>query len=71
MSHRIGRLDQAQRAHEKQESRDRDAARLASGEIEREQLKRQNDLFAGVDFGNWRIVAIGGVPVGGRSDMLM
>lgn len=63
MSHRPERLDQAQRAREKQESRDRDAARLASGEIDREQLKRENDFFAAVDFSEWRIVAIGGVPI--------
>lgn len=63
MSHRIGRLDQTQRAHEKQVSRDRDAARLASGEVDDLQLRRENGFFSALPLNRFQVVAIGDVPV--------
>jgi hypothetical protein len=40
--------DPAERAAEKQASRDEDARRLAAGEVTREQLARENSPFAGL-----------------------
>ena len=40
----------AERAREKQASRDQDAADLASGRKTREQLKRENSATAGIQF---------------------
>lgn len=57
-----GYLDGAKRAAQKQASRDRDAAMLASGQISMEDLRRKNDIFWGVDFSKVRIKSIGGVP---------
>lgn len=39
-------FDPAERAREKQASRDEDARALASGEVSREQLKHENGAFA-------------------------
>lgn len=43
---KIKRLDAKQRAAEKQASRDRDAADLASGRKSREQLRKERSAFA-------------------------
>jgi hypothetical protein len=42
-------VQQSKRDAEKQASRDRDAADLASGRKTREQLTVENDMFAGVE----------------------
>jgi hypothetical protein len=55
----IGKLDQNERAREKQAARDRDAARLKSGEVSREQLASENNPFSGMGLKNFRIVGIG------------
>jgi hypothetical protein len=41
--------DPKQRAHEKQASRDEDARALATGEKTRDQLRRENGIFSGLD----------------------
>ncbi|WP_375276019.1 hypothetical protein [Methylorubrum thiocyanatum] len=56
-------LDQDARICQKQESRDRDAARLHSGEIDRASLQRENDFFAGLPIEEFRIVSVGGRPL--------
>ena len=52
-------LDSEKRAREKQASRDRDLMRLQSGEIDQEQLRRENSLFSSLPLRSFRIVAIG------------
>lgn len=42
--------DAAERAREKQESRERDEQALASGEKSREQLRRENGFFSALRF---------------------
>jgi hypothetical protein len=44
------KFDPEKRAEQKQASRDDDARRLASGEVTREQLRRENSVFSGIDF---------------------
>lgn len=63
MSYRVGVLDQDARARQKQAGRDRDAARLRSGEISREQLTRGNDFFSALPIGTFRMVSVGGRPL--------
>jgi hypothetical protein len=58
---RVLELDQAERQREKQASRDRDARRLASGEVSREQLSRENSFAGGIS--NTEITHIGGRPI--------
>lgn len=53
----------ANRAAEKQASREEDAARLARGEISPAQLRAENNFFGSLDMQRFRIVAIGGRPV--------
>ncbi len=53
-------LDVAERAREKQRSRDEDARALASGEKTREQLRRENGVFA---FPHVRISVRGSKPL--------
>ncbi|GEL44512.1 MAG: hypothetical protein ACAH20_00340 [Methylobacteriaceae bacterium] len=60
---RVGVLDQDARIRQKQASRDRDAARLRSGEIDRAILQRENDFFAGLPIHEFRIVLVGGRPL--------
>jgi len=60
-----GVLDPAQRAAEKQASRDRDQARLDAGEVSAQELSRENDFFSCFD-GALEIVEIGGKPFGKR-----
>jgi hypothetical protein len=62
MGCKIGYFDPAERAREKQESRDRDAARLKAGQISAAELNRENDFFASLPIENSEIVAIGGRP---------
>lgn len=63
MSYRVGVLDQDARVRQKQAARDRDAARLRSGEISREQLTRENDFFSALPIATFRIVSVGGRPL--------
>lgn len=56
---KVGRLDQRERARQKQAARDEDARRLAAGETTPEALDRENGLAAGLDMANFRIVAVG------------
>jgi len=60
---KFGKLDQEERARQKQASRDRDQARLAAREIDREDLRKENDFFSSLDLRNFRITAIGGKPL--------
>jgi hypothetical protein len=62
MSYQILPLDAAERAREKQASRDRDAERLQRGEISRAQLARENGLFEVLDQAGFEIVAVGARP---------
>jgi hypothetical protein len=62
MSCKIGYFDPAERAREKQESRDRDIARLRAGEITPEELNRENDFFASIPIEKFKIKSIGGPP---------
>jgi hypothetical protein len=70
MSYKISTFDPAERARQKQASRDEDARRLAAGEVTKAQLKRENGMLSGMDFSNSSIVAIGGkklakpIPIG-------
>lgn len=51
---RVHYYDPAERAREKQASRDEDARRLAAGEVTREELAQENGLFHGWKFRiNW------------------
>jgi len=59
----IERFDPEKRARDKQESRERDRARLESGEIDREGLRRENGFFSALPLRDFRIVAIGGRPI--------
>lgn len=52
-------LAPGQRAREKQAARDRDAHRLAAGEISAAELQRKNNFFASIDFSRARISAVG------------
>lgn len=61
--YRVGVLDQAARIRQKQAGRDRDAAHLRSGEIDRASLQRQNDFFAGLPIHEFGIVSVGGRPL--------
>jgi hypothetical protein len=61
MPFKRGVLDPAKRAAEKQESRDRDERRLASCEVTREELCRENNFFR--DLRDTEIVVIGGKPI--------
>jgi hypothetical protein len=59
VAHDIMRLDPKVRAREKRKSRERDANLLYSGSVSAKQLSVQNDFFAALDLGNFRIRAIG------------
>lgn len=43
----------------KQDSRDRDAAALASGKMSQKDLIKKNDIFAGIDFSKAKIISVG------------
>jgi hypothetical protein len=59
MPFKVGKLDQKERARDKQASRDRDAARLKSGDVSREQLASENNPFSGLGLENFHVVSIG------------
>lgn len=63
MAYEVGILDQEARIREKQESREWDAARLASGEIDRAGLKARNGFFTKLTIADFRIVSVGGRPL--------
>jgi hypothetical protein len=56
-------FDFIEHAREKQLSRDRDAARLASGEVSALELRRQNGIGSHLPLSRYRMVAIGGRPI--------
>lgn len=56
-------LDQAARARQKQERRERDAERLARGEVTRTELQRENSFFGALKPSEMEIIAIGGKPL--------
>ncbi|HZH50300.1 MAG TPA: hypothetical protein VEZ16_00310 [Microvirga sp.] len=60
---KVERLDAAERAAEKQASREHDLARLNSGEVSRAQLRAENGFFSSLRLSELRIVAIGGKPL--------
>ncbi len=60
MSYRVAHLDLQKRALEKQESRDRDQARLDNGSVSPSQLRRENSAFAALPLHRYKMVAIGG-----------
>ncbi len=60
MSYRVAHLDSRKRALEKQESRDRDQARLNNGSVSPSQLRRENSAFAALPLHRYKMVAIGG-----------
>lgn len=64
MSDRIHKLDPAQRAHEKQASREDDRRRLAEGQIDPSGLARENDFFAALDLPSFKIASIGRRRIG-------
>lgn len=63
MTHSVGHLDSRKRALEKQESRDRDRARLDDLSVDPSQLRRENSFFASLPLHRFKIVAIGGKPL--------
>jgi hypothetical protein len=62
MSYKIEKLDQAERARQKQARRDRDNARLDAGEISPTELNRENGFFSALPLAKFKIVSIGGRP---------
>jgi hypothetical protein len=60
MSYQVAYLDNRNRVLEKQESRDRDAARLASGAVSAVDLRRENSFFSALPLHRFKMVAIGG-----------
>jgi hypothetical protein len=66
MSYKIEKLDQAERARQKQARRDRDHARLEVGEISPAELNRENGFFSALPLGKFKIVSIGKRPFGLR-----
>jgi hypothetical protein len=64
MSYQVLQLDAAERAREKQASRDWDAERLRRGEVSRAQLARENGFFEPLELSSFQIAAIGGRPLG-------
>jgi hypothetical protein len=63
MSYKVAHFDPSQRALEKQESRDRDAARLKQGVVSRDELRRENSFFAGLPLNRYKMVAVGGKSI--------
>ncbi|GAB4361798.1 MAG: hypothetical protein Kow00114_16620 [Kiloniellaceae bacterium] len=59
MAYRVSKLDGAERARQKQASRDEDARRLATGEISRAELQRENSFFNSLPFEKATITKIG------------
>jgi hypothetical protein len=63
MNYQIAHLDSRKRLLEKQESRDRDAARLASGAVSALDLRRENGFFSALPLHRFKMVAIGGKAI--------
>ena len=63
MSYKVGVPDQEARIRGNQASRDEDAARLASGEIDRKGLEAKNGFFTQLPIADLRIVSVGGGPL--------
>jgi hypothetical protein len=63
MSYVVAPLDPRKRALEKQESRDRDAARLREGSVNRAELRRENSFFSALPLNRYQMVAIGGKSI--------
>ncbi len=63
-SYAIDVLDPMKRASEKQASRERDRERLVSGQVNRDDLRRENGLFSSIPLQQFHIASIGGRPVG-------
>jgi hypothetical protein len=63
MSYLVADLDHDKRALEKQESRERDAARLRDGRVSPADLRRKNSFFSGLSLSRYRMVAIGGKSI--------
>ncbi|ESQ87909.1 hypothetical protein ABAC460_17105 [Asticcacaulis sp. AC460] len=53
-------FDPIERAHEKQSLRERDAVRLASGEVSALELRRENGIASHLPLGRYQMVEIGG-----------
>jgi hypothetical protein len=64
MPYAIGVLDSGKRARDKQASRERDNARLSSGEVSQNELRQENGFFSSLPLHRFRIAAIGGRPLG-------
>lgn len=60
MKYRVSHLDSRKRALEKQESRDRDQARLNAGSVRPSELRRENSVFSALPLHRYKMVAIGG-----------
>lgn len=60
MSYKVAHLDPRKRALEKQESRERDQARLNKGSVSASELRRENSAFAALPLHRYKMVAIGG-----------
>lgn len=56
--------DRLSRSKQKQLSRERDAMLLQSGQITAAELKRKNSFFGALPIKRYKMVAIGGKPVG-------
>lgn len=56
--------DRVSRAEQKQLSRERDAMLLQSGWITEAELKRRNSFFGALPIKRYKMVAIGGKPIG-------
>lgn len=63
MSFKSDILDSAANAAAKQASRDKDARRLAAGEVSREELAVENNFFSALPIQRMKIRSVGGVRV--------
>ena len=66
MAYEVRRLDQARRVAAKQASRDEDARKLADGEMSPAEMRRKNSFFGALSLGGYKMVAIGGKPIGNK-----
>ena len=64
---RFAILDTDKRARQKQAARDHDAERLASGAVNIDDLRKEKSFFGSLPLHQFRIVAIGGRKIPGRS----
>ena len=63
MSYQLARRESWDRVREKQESRERDAAAIASGRIAKGDLRNANGFFSALPLSRFKVVAIGGKAV--------